>query len=194
MSWAQNFGWKKKAEQLRMTILSAGHQGAKELPPGISKVLDLYRRVARGEEINLEKESQDIKDHPSERLLREPLDIHGWGIEATMYLVNGQLWWLVHAQRKNEGTKEAPRASRPSVNDVAILNKILVHLGADPERNMIIGTGVDMLFGWWTWCNRMPLYEIQANKDKKDKEKIRIVPLGAAESDGYVRVDLTRGS
>lgn len=40
-------------------------------------------------------------------------------------------------------------------------------------------------FGWWTWQNGLPLYEIQVNQHKRDREKVRIVPLGSPETDGY---------
>jgi hypothetical protein len=41
-------------------------------------------------------------------------------------------------------------------------------------------------FGWWTWQNRWPLFAIQVNKNKKrDQDKIRIVPLGTRETEGY---------
>jgi hypothetical protein len=181
MSW--DLGWKKKAERLRMVILSAGHQGAKELGPGLAKMLAIYRQIDEtGVVPGLEEELAGLSPD-AERPLWEPIEVHGWTIEATMYLQNGKLWWLLHAQRRNENV--------PSKNDVALLDKVLGHLGADPERDMILGPRSNpaeesLAFGWWTWFNRMPLFEIQAHKDKKkDKEKIRVVPLGTRPSDGY---------
>jgi hypothetical protein len=187
------FGWKTKAERLRMVILSAAHQLAKELPPGMSKILAIFARVAKsgGDGTLLQQEiAAVIKDHADEpKPLWEPIEIYGWSIEATLYLQNGQLWWLLHAVRRNE--------REPSDKDIAFLDKVLDHLGADPKRDMIIGPSSTppggerpLLFGWWTWFNRGPLFEIQANKDKKkDKEKIRIVPLGTRPSDGYQSLD-----
>jgi hypothetical protein len=186
-----DFGWKKKAERLRMVIVSGAHQLAKELPPGISKVLEIFSRVAKsGDGRGLEEEIDNInRDYPDDaKPLWEPVEIYGWKIQATFYLQNKQLWWLVHAVRRNE--------KPPSDKDVAFLEKVLDHLGADVKRDMIIGptsspTGEPPLpFGWWTWFNRSPLYEIQVNKDKKkDQEKIRIVPLGTRETDGYHSID-----
>ena len=184
-----SFGWRKKAEILRMVILSGCHQLAKELPAGLAKILELFRRAAETEDgSTLQEEIAKLPDTPeSERPLWEPIEVHGWKIQVTMYLDNGQLWWLAYARHRNE--------NEPSENDIKFLSKILEHLGADPKRDMVIGPSSSpagkpaLPFGWWTWFNRMSLYEIQVNKNKKGKEKIRIVPLGAAETDGYQSLD-----
>jgi hypothetical protein len=197
-----DFGWKQKAERLRMVILSAGHRLAKELPPGISKTLAIFGRVAKsGDGTGLQEEMDVIhRDYANEaKPIWEPIEIYGWKIEATLYLtrverdgsikdLNGQLWWLVHAARRNE--------KEPSDKDVAFLDKVLAHLGADPKRDMIIGPSSSsagepaLSFGWWTWFNRSSLYEIQVNKHKKkDKDKFRVVPLGTRETDGYQSID-----
>lgn len=178
------FGWKTKAEKLRMVILSAGHQLAKELPPGISAILEIFARVAKsGDASNLQAELANVP--PDEhKPLWEPIEVHGWTIEATMYFRDGQLWWLVHAIRKN--------AHAPTDKDISFLDKVLGHLGAEPDRHAIIGPRKSppgeppLPFGWWTWRNGWLLYEIQVNKNKKrDEDKIRIVPLGTRETDGY---------
>lgn len=177
------FGWKKKAERLRMVILSAGHQFAKEISPELNGMLEYFRQVSKSNEANGgDVAKPSLGDASKQKLVWEPIDLYGWDIQSTMYLLNGQLWWLTRAIRKNEKS--------PSESDLKILDKVLAHLGADSVRDALIGAGNrsphDLPFGWWTWFNRMPLYEIQINKDKaKDKEKIRIVPLGEAESDGY---------
>lgn len=179
-----DFGWKKKAERLRMVILSGGHQYAKELPSGMSKILEIFARVAQsGDGRGLQDEIASIPADPIKPLW-EPIDIHGWAIQATMYIRDGKLWWLVHAERKH--------GREPADKDIAFLNKILDHLGAEPTRHMIIGPSSSppgepaLPFGWWTWQNRSQLYDIQMNKDKKrDAAKIRIVPLGTRETDGY---------
>jgi hypothetical protein len=192
-----DFGWKKKAAQLRMVILSAGHQLAKELPPAVSKTLEIFARVSKtGDGSGMQEEMDRLnREHPDgAKLLWEPIEVHGWKIQATLYLKEDQLqpqpcdqslWWLVRAVRKNE------RA--PSDKDIVFLDKILDHLGAEPTRNMIIGPRstpdgerVRLFFGWWTWQNRWPLFDVQVNKDKKrDADKIRIVPLGSRETEGY---------
>lgn len=193
-----DFGWKKKAERLRMVILSAAHQSAKELPPGFAKTLEVFARLSKtGEMRGLQEELDSlIREYPDEaRPLWEPIEVHGWSIEATLYLKEGRLqpqpsdqslWWLVHARRKNDRD--------PSDKDLVFLNKVIDHLGGEPTRHVIIGPLTALVeeaygrlpFGWWTWQNRWPLYDIQLNKDKKrDKDKIRIVPLGSRETDGY---------
>jgi hypothetical protein len=188
-----DFGWKKKTDRLKMVILSAGHQGAKELSAGTSAILDLFRRVVKnGGGVGIKEEFDRIcaahADEP--QLLWEPVDIYGWKIQATMYLDNGQHWWLLHAVRRNE--------REPSDKDIAFLDKVIDHLGADPTRDMIIGprsspAGEERLhFGWWTWFNVATLYEVQVNKAKRGKDVMRIVPLGTRETEGYQSVDLSR--
>ena len=188
-----DFGWKKKAGHLRLVILSSAHQLAKELPTGFLKILTIFERMGKGGDARALQEEMDVvmREHPDDvRPIWEPVEIYGWKIEASLYLQNGQLWWLVHAIRRNE--------KEPSDKDIALLDKVLGHLGADPKRDMIIGPRSGpadepglLPFGWWTWFNRAPLYEIQVNKDKKkDKEKIRVVPLGARETDGYQSLDM----
>lgn len=186
-----DFGWKNKAERLRVVIVSAAHQIAKELPPGVVALLDLFRRTARtGDGSNLKEEFDQIcVTHTNEPPpLWEPVDIYGWKIQATMYLQQGQHWWLVNASRRNE--------KEPSAKDMAFLDKVLEHLGADPQRDTIIGPRSSpageprLIFGWWTWFNRWPLYEIQTNATKHGKDRMRFVPQGTPASDGYQPVDL----
>lgn len=179
-----SLGWKKKAERLRMVILSAAHQSARELPPGISGVLEIFARVARtGDGRGLQEEIAGLPQDDCKPLW-EPIEVYGWAIQATLYLREGALWWLVHAERKNGGA--------PSDKDGVLLDKILDHLGAVPLWHMIIGPSSSppgeprLPFGWWTWQNRWPLYDIQVNKSKKrDQDKIRIVPQGSRETEGY---------
>ena len=187
-----NFGWKKKTEHLRLVIVSAAHQMAKELPPGTIAILDLFKRVAKdgGGGPNLKEEFDRICiDHADEpQPLWEPVDIYGWKIQATLYLQNGQPWWLLHAVRRNE--------KEPSDKDIAILDKVLEQLGADTKRDVIIGPrsspqGYETLhFGWWTWLNRWPLFEVQVNRAKSGSAVTRVVPLGTKPSDGYEAVEL----
>ena len=187
-----DFGWKKKTERLRVVIVSAAHQMAKDLPAGTAAVLDLFKRVAKdgGGGPNLKEEFDQLCiAHTNEpQPLWEPVDIYGWKIQATMYLQSGQHWWLLHAVRRNE--------KEPSDKDIAVLDKVLDHLGADPNRDTIIGPRSSpageprMVFGWWTWFNRWPLFEFQVNKAKRGQNAMRIVPLGTRATDGYQSVDL----
>lgn len=183
-----DFGWKKKAEILRMTMVSAAHPIAKELPPGIAKILDIFRRVAEtGDGRGMQEEMAAIpKD--AETPLWEPAEIHGWHFQATLYRKDSQLWWLVRAIRKNE------RA--PSDKDLVFLDKVLDYLGAVPRRHAIIEPtssppGEPRLpFGWWTWQNRWPLIDVQVRGKGKDAE-LRFVPLGTRANDGFQSVDLS---
>lgn len=197
-----DFGWKAKAERLRMTMLSAAHQSAKELPPGVAKTLEVFARIAQtGKMDALQEELDSIqRDHPDDaRPLWEPIEVHGWSIEAVLYLRENKLqpqpsdknlWWLVHARRKNDRD--------PTDKDLVFLNKVLEHLGCEPTRHVIIGPLTVIVeedgrlpFGWWTWRNGWLLYDIQVNKDKKrDRDKIRIVPLGTRETEGYTSLDV----
>lgn len=180
-----------------MVVLSGGHQLAQTLPPGIAAVLAIFARVAAqgGSHGDLQQEIQGaLAAYPEDpKPLWEPIEIYGWKIHATLYRQDEKLWWLVHAERKNEKT--------PDPKDIAFLDKILHELGAEPKRHLIIGPtssprGEPALpFGWWTWQNRWPLYEIQINKHaRRDKEKIRIVPLGTRATEGYQTVDVSNVS
>lgn len=185
-----DFGWKKKAEHLRVALLSVGHQPAKPLPPGITKLLELFRRTAEtGDGSTLQAELSQIPPD-TQTPLWEPAQIHGWEIQATMYLQDNELWWLVQASRKS--TQE------PSEKDVTFLENVLDHLGAQPSGHVIIGPRSSppghprLMFGWWTWRNHAPLLEVQVHKHKTGPSMMRIVPLGTRPSDGYESIDLRR--
>lgn len=188
-----DFGWKKKAELLRRVIVSAAHPLAKDLAPGLRKTLDLFREVAKngghpkgGDGMLDEIEAFSISEE--ERPIWEPAEIGGWDIQATLYTDNGQLWWLCRVVRKDE------RAPKP--NHLAMLTRILEHLGADVLRDSIIAPtsappGEELLpFGWWAWFNRHPLLDVQVNPAaKRDRDKIRVVPMGTPAADGYIPLD-----
>ena len=185
-----DFGWKAKAERLRMVILSAAHQIAKDLHPTIVRTLDIFARVAQsGDGRGMEDEMASLPPVPVDaQLLWEPIEVHGWKIQATLYRKDGQLWWLVRAVRKNE------RA--PSEKDNVFLDKVLDHLGAEPTRHMIIGPRSSprehepLFFGWWTWQNRDPLFDVQVKGQGKDAE-LRVVPLGSRATDGFSSLDMS---
>ena len=185
-----DFGWKKKAETLRMVILSGAHQLARELPPGMQRVLDTFRRVAQtgdGRDLQEELESIVIPDDEVKPLW-EPAEIYGWQFQATLYRKDSQLWWLVRATL-GENREPGDKALR-------FLDKVLDHLGAIPRRHAIIEPlssppGEPRLpFGWWTWQNRSPLFDVQA-KGRGKGASIRIVPLGSLATDGFQSLDLS---
>ena len=186
-----DFGWKKKAEKLRMVILSGAHQLAKELPPGLARILAVFAHVAKtGDGSMLQTQLASIPPDEAKPLW-EPAEIYGWSIQVTMYLENGQLWWLAHAERRNGNV--------PSDKEMSFLDKVLEHLGADPARDAIIAPRSSppgeppLPFGWWAWFNRQNLYEIQVNKQKKGQDAIRIVPLGTRGTAGYQSLDALDG-
>jgi hypothetical protein len=186
------FGWRKKVARLQMVVLACAPQLARELPPEVARILDLFARAAvSGDARELQREFADLRaiEQDAAKLLWEPVEVYGWRIYATMYLCEEKLWWLIHATRQNEQV--------PSDKDVLFLDKVLERLGAEPRRHMVIGptsapVGEPRLpFGWWTWQNVAALYEVQLNKHKvRDADKIRIVALGSGETDGYRTLDL----
>jgi len=188
-----DFGWKAKAERLRMTILSGAHQLAKELHPTIAQTMELFARAATsGDGSTLQKDIANLTPvDDSARLLWEPASISGWEIQAAMYRKDGALWWLVRAVRKHERV--------PSEKDNVLLDKVLGHLGAEPTRHLIIGPRSSppghepLFFGWWTWKNHHQLYDIQI-KGKGKAAQMRIVPLGSRATEGFESLDLSEKS
>jgi hypothetical protein len=186
-------GWKAKAERLRMVILSSAHQIARPLPAAVEQTLEIFARVAKtGDGRGLQDEIEQLPPVPeSDRLLWEPIDVHGWTIQATMYRRDGKLWWLARAVRKNE--------REPSEKDNTFLDKVLVHLGADPIRHMVIGPRATpageapLFFGWWTWQNHDPLFDVQVKGRGKDAE-LRVVPLGSRATDGFSSLDMSEAA
>lgn len=182
-----DFGWKKKAERLRMVIVSGAHPIAKELPPGMAKILDAFRRVAQtGDGRGLHEEINDIPID-AELPLWEPAEIHGWKFQATLYRKDGALWWLVRAILRGE--------REPGAKDLVFMDKVLEHLGAVPRRHAIIEPITSppgeprIPFGWWTWQNHWPLFDVQT-KGYGKQASMRIVPLGTRETDGYKSLDM----
>jgi len=179
-------GWKVKALKLKTTILVGGHQTAKELPPTFKTILEIYAEANRvGEAFMTEGVIERLPPlTDAERPLHEPADINGWHFDAMMYLKDGELWWLVHAIRKDERP--------PREKDVKLLNHVLELLGCLPT-DAVIAPGSspateNLPFGWWTWRNTAPLQEMQVNPDIKGPRALRIVRKGAPETDGFKRM------
>lgn len=188
------FGWKGKVDRFKMILLSAGHQSAKELPPSVQRVLELFREaVATG---NPKDASAEIDKLPplarEDRMLHEPISIGGWDITASMYLSSKthRLHWLVRGVRRNEST--------PTPKDIVFLEHVITRLGGNPVDDMIIGPRTvtadhptePLPFGWWSWLNQAPLYEVQC-KGRGNKATVRVVPMGTPATDGWVRLDLS---
>ena len=123
-------GWRNKAERLRVMILSSAHPLARELGPGLQRVLSAFRRVAlSGDDRGLQQEIASIPPDAATPVW-EPTEIYGWKIKATLYKSEDQLWWLVYA------TQGSDRA--PGDKELSFLDKILEHLGASPRQHAII--------------------------------------------------------
>jgi hypothetical protein len=164
-------GWKWKTIVLRSTMLSRAHQDAGALTPMLAKSIAVYHRQAEqggvaSENVEAVAElARIVEEHD-----RDPkptwgrATIYGWTIGATMYRMDGQLWWLLHATHGS-----GDNMTSPNDKDVAMLHKILNELGAEPMRDMIIGPEskatarsadgeeVPLPIGWWTWINRFKL-------------------------------------
>lgn len=175
-----------------MIILSI--EVAQPLPPEMAEHFEIMRKF-RKEQIDFDQMQAAMDDleprlkeppkwlwEPFSDMRGEPRSIYGWTINATMYQLNNQNWWLVRAERR-------PSDKLPE-KDVLMLGKVLEVLGGHIEHDALsVGDlkdnaceGVPFM---WTWFNQAPLYEVQVSKAKKN---IRIVPRGASESDGYVKL------
>lgn len=179
-----------------MTIVSAGHRIAKPLSPKFERALELFAQLGKtGDIMAIHGELMSAQDAitDADRPLWEPAEIYGWLFQATLYVKDDKLWWLVHATRKVNAT--------PSDKDIAFLKKVLEHLGAQPDRHTLIGPNVfppgeedtaPLPFGWWTWQNHHDLFDVQVNKAKRGKDMLRFVPAGSRGSDGYETVDTSK--
>jgi hypothetical protein len=189
-------GWKKKAEKLRMIILSA--EIDQPLSPELAENFDVMRQFRKGKidfdqmQLAMAKLEQQSRAQSSEKWLWEPFSdmrgepqsVYGWTINATMYQLNNQNWWLVRAERRP--------CDRIPEKEVLMLGSVLDVLGGHIEHDALsvgelednMSEGIPFM---WTWFNQAPLYEVQVSKAKKN---IRVVPRGAPESDGYTKMDL----
>lgn len=181
-----DLGWKKKAERLRMIVLTGAHSLAKELAPALREILDFFRETAKTLHFDRAKAARTLAAPIAQEVkpIWEPAEIYGWKIEATLYREQHQLWWLVSARRGEH--EQQP----PTEKSIDFLIKVLEHLGADPRRDAIIAPwshpeGKEALpFGWWAWINQQPLYEFRVKG-----KSMRVFPLDAPEVDGYTRLD-----
>ncbi len=181
-------GWKVKAATLKATCLVAGHQLAKEMPAPLQMILDIFAAAARSGDGQAFAEMRAKLDalpvlSDAERPIHEPASINGWDIQAMFVTKNGELWWVVHAIRKDEQV--------PSDKDMELLYHVLEVLGGTPADAVIAPLSSpftqNLPFGWWTWRNVSPLMEMQFKPEGKGKEITRVVRFGAPETDGYIR-------
>lgn len=157
----------------------------------MTATFDVWRRLTRDQisEEDAEAAMQQIGDADLKamRILWEPLsDSVGnpiypedWNITATLYLLQGQPWWLVRADHSGR--------SEPTAEAVTLLETIVDRLGADTRRDLIM----DMHFvearwaRYYTWFHTGPLYETHFNSTTKD---FRVVVENTPVERGYERI------
>lgn len=195
MSWLKS-AWKEKLDRQKLIVCSVY---ATDPPSHFLKWIEVHRRWNRGEidEATVMREfpmdqaaSVELSDM---RVMWEPVHtkkgeetlVFGWNVQATMYLSNGQPWWLVRASR----------AGAPSEQDEAALDRIIEHLGGDPNRDLITGIpgedAADRHEIWLTWFNQLPLIDMLYHRNAKHvspDKRMLIVPRGAPEREGYERM------
>ena len=195
MAWLKS-AWKEKLDRQKLIVCSTH---ATDPPSHFLKWIEVNRRLNRDEidettvaqEFPMDQEtSEGLLDM---RVLWEPIHtkkgeetlLFGWDVNATMYLSNGQPWWLVRALRKGDSSEK----------DDATLDRIIEHLGGDPKRDLITeipgASDTDRYQIWFTWFNQLPLLDMQAHPDAKHMpidKRMRIVPRDAPERDGYKRM------
>jgi hypothetical protein len=195
MAWLQGLFGKRNTsldplvDKLRLIVLSSAPLF--EIPAEINATLDIWRQLTRGtiseEEAEVAIQRLGAPDLAAMKILWEPLSDsvgeliapQGWNVTATMYLLNGQPWWLVRADHA--------RPSGPTRADDELLSSIVDRLGADPKRDLIM----DMNFPearwarYYTWFHSGPLYETHLNKTTVD---LRVVPAGTQPAPGYERL------
>ena len=179
-------------DKLKTIVLSS--TPLEEIPPKVNELFDLWRRIARGtlDSTVLEAEGEAIMQRLADVSLAdmrimwepltdgygEPIQPSGWSVRATMYLLNGQPWWLVEAKRDPE--------SPPTTAVDEALDKILDRLGADTKRDCVRDMPYPEL-GWmriFTWFHVSPLMEMHRNEKTKD---FYVAVEGVMPKPGYKR-------
>lgn len=188
----RNLGVDDLVDKLNKIVLSSAP--LEEIPPKVNELYELWRRIAQGtlDSTVLEAEGEAIMQRLADvsmsdmRIMWEPLTDgygepirpSGWSVQATMYLLNGQPWWMVEAKRDPE--------SPPTPADDGALDKIVDRLGADAKRDRIHDMPYPEL-GWmriFTWFHAGPLMEMHRNEKTND---FYIAVEGAMPKPGYKR-------
>lgn len=178
------FGWKKRIARLS-TIVLAGAP-LHEIDPDLLRGLDAMRGALRGtvdrDEFRIATAALHTppKEEGTLRHMWEPIELYGWDLAATLYLLDGKPWWLVHATHKKD---------EPSDKEMSIVRTAVDYLGADPARDCLMDTtfGDGLGYGmWWTWINQSPLLEIHLSHAAN---ATRILPEGSPVQPGWERID-----
>lgn len=183
------FGWKKRIIRLH-TMLLAGAP-LNEIDPALARALEATRGALRGtiSREDFDRDMAGIMTPPDPNApikhLWEPIELYGWKIEATMYLLDGKPWWLARANHKRD---------EPAEKDFTMLRQAIDYLGADPERDCIMNTtfGGGRGYGmWWTWINQAPMMELHTT-GKGNAFNMKALPEGSPVAPGWERYDRNR--
>lgn len=136
----RNLGLEQLVHKLKIIVLSSTPLA--EIPTRLNDTFEMFRRSTRGTITTTEIEDfvsriGDRDPWEDARVMWEPLsDSHGeeitpngWQVKATLYLLNGQPWWLADAKRDPH--------SPPTPEDDAVLDDIMNQLGADTRRDLV---------------------------------------------------------
>lgn len=176
--------WQKKALMLRTIVLSI--PALQRLSDAGTEHMDAMRAFNRGTITAEELQARVAalpKDPVPSSMLHEPLEFHGWTVDATLIDHHGSAWWLVYVTRRVRTVTDGDRRW---------LFKVLDVLGCNPDADRVsvgdlednVAHGVPYLY---MWPNTFERLEFQF-KDAK-KGGMRTVPRGTRASDGFVRLD-----
>lgn len=183
--------WKQKVEKLRRIVLSG--PAIEDLPPGMLSVLEAWRAHQHGKITDEEymRTADAVGDPwpPGERLIWEPYSdargevesLYGWQVQATIFGINGQPWWLVKAHREN--------SIDPTEKQFKMLDKAVEILGChDTQRDLIrsFPDDEDRCTMFWSWFHTGPLLELHFHRKTHD---MLVVNEGTPLKDGYERME-----
>jgi hypothetical protein len=181
--------WKQKVEKLRRIVLSG--PAIEELPPGMLKMLELWRTHSHGRMTDDEYKlaAKDIIGGASGQLIWEPYtdergeieSLYGWRLQATIFGINEQPWWLVRAHREN--------AAEPTEQQFKVIEKAIELLGCHDTQRDLIRAFSDYGEIWtmvWSWFHTGPLLEVHLHPTTHD---ILVVNEGTPLKNGYMRME-----
>lgn len=186
---APKLDWKAKVEKLRRIVLSG--VAIEELPPGMLAAFDAWRAHTHGkitDEACMQAIAAVQNGAPPEPLMWEPYSdgrgdpesLYGWQIQATMFGIGGQAWWLVKAHREN--------AAEPTEQQLQMIRKAIELLGCHDTRKDLIREFPDEQHRrtmFWSWFHTGPLLEMHFSKSRG----VLIVNEGTPTKGDYERMD-----
>lgn len=172
-------GWERKALMLRTIVLSI--PALQRLSDAGNEHMSAMRAFRRGT-ITLSQLQARIAALPKEpppSMLHEPLDFHGWTVDATLIDYEGKAWWLVKVTRRTRTVSEG---------DKRWLFKVLGVLGCDPERDQVsvgdleenVAHDVPYIYMWPNMFERLSI-----NVPINQSDEMEIVPRGSRPSPGF---------